>query len=103
MIVSFLYLVVFILGAIYEGWRIFSLIGSIGACNNALADLDPGTAAFSQMQGMLTGNIIELIIVCVLLLLTVICIFRFIWYAIIQNAAFLLRTKTSDVLKTTNN
>lgn len=102
MIVSFWYLAAFILSGLYEGWRIYALIGSIGANNNALSVLDPGTAAYSQVQGIMTGNIIELVIVSVLLLLSIICIIKFIWYTIIKNAAYLLKTKTSDVIKTTN-
>ncbi len=103
MIVSFLYLAVFILTGVYEVWRIISLFGSIWSCNQALSTLDPGTAAYSQLQGVITGSTVELVIVFALLILTLICIFRFIWYAIIQNAAMILKTKTSDVIKTTNN
>ncbi len=102
MIVSFLYLGVFFLSGIYEVWRMISLFGAVGACNAALSDLDAGTAAYAQLQTALTGNIIELVIVALLLVLTIICIIRFIWYTIIQNAAMILGNKTKDVIKTTN-
>ena len=103
MIVSFLYLVVFLSGGAYEVWRIIALVSSIGTLNEALSKIDADSVAYSQVQFAITGNIIELIVVIVLLILTIICIIRFIWFTFIQNAAFLLKTKTSDVIKTTNN
>lgn len=102
MVVSFLYLAFFILSGAYEIWRIVSIAGSFDGLNRAIEELDQTGAAYTQLQSVLTGSIIELVILSVLLLINIICIIRFIIYTLIGPAAYLLKTKTSDVLRTSN-
>ena len=94
---------VLLLSGIYEGFSLVRAINSLLSLNNALNDLDPGTAAYMQAEGLRNDTIFQIICCSALLLLTLICLLRFVRWAIIGNIAYMTHNTTKDFLKTTNN
>ena len=95
--------VVLVLSAAFEGWKLFRAVNSLAGLDQALKSLDPDTAAYIQVEALKSSTIVEIVICSVLLLLTAICIIRFIRWAIIGNIIYLAHNTTKDFLKTTNN
>ena len=99
---DFLTGIVLLLSGIYEGYRLVHAVNALSIYNTALEEISPDTAAFVQMQQMQSESMIEIIVCGILLLLTMICLIRFIRYAIIGNLIYLTHNTTKDFLKTTN-
>ena len=94
---------VLLLSAVYEGYRLYHAVNALAALNSAAASLDTDTAAFIQTEAMKNDTIVEIVCCSALLLLTLICLIRFIRWAIIGNIIFLTHNTTKGFLKTTNN
>lgn len=94
--------VVLFLSGGYEAYRIFKAVNSLSALQEAVKTVDADTSAYIQIQSVMTDNIIEIIVCSALLILTLICIIRFIRWAIIGNIIYLTHNTTKDFLKTTN-
>jgi len=90
---------VLLLSGIYEGFSLVRAINSLLSLNNALNDLDPGTAAYIQAEGLRNDTIFQIICCSALLLLTLICLLRFVRWAIIGNIAYMTHNTTKDFLK----
>ncbi len=95
-------LIVLLLSGIYEGYRLFGLIGSINEIGAGMAAVSADSAAYGQLQSLQSGMITETIVCGVLLLLTVICLIGYVRYVIIRNLSFIFSNVTKDVIKTTN-
>ncbi len=95
--------IVLILSGIYEGYRLFGLIGSLNDIGVSMTDVSANSAAYGQLQSVQSGMITEAIICGVLLILTVICLIGYIRYVIVRNLSFIFGNVTKDVIKTTNN
>ena len=93
---------VLLLSAVYEGYRLYHAVNALAALNSAAAGLDTDTAAFIQTEAMKNDTIVEIVCCSALLLLTLICLIRFIRWAIIGNIIFLTHNTTKGFLKTTN-
>lgn len=94
--------IVLILSGIYEGYRLFGLIGSINEIGVGMAAVSADSTAYGQLQSLQSGMITETIVCGVLLLLTVICLIGYVRYVIIKNLSFIFNNVTKDVIKTTN-
>lgn len=99
---DFLTGIVLLLSGIYEGYRLVEAVNTLTIYNTALGEINSDTAALAQIQQMQGGCIIEIIVCGVLLLMTLICLIRFIRYAVVGNLIYLTHNTTKDFLKTTN-
>lgn len=99
---DFLTAIVLVLSGVYEGYRLVSAVNVLNDYSTAMANVGQETAAFAQLQSAQTNAIIEIVICGVLILLTLICLFRFIRYALVRNLSYLLSNTTRGFLKTTN-
>ena len=95
--------IVLILSGIYEGYRLFTIIGSYGDISKSLFEISSNSIAFDQLQGMQSGMITEAVVCGILLLLTIISLIAYIRYVIVKNLSFIFNNVTKDVIKTTNN
>ena len=94
--------VVLLLSTIYEGWRLYGSINTLIVLNDQLGSINEDTAAFVQIEAIRSSSITEIIILSALLILTLICLLRFIRWAIIGNIMYMTQNTTKDFLKTTN-
>ena len=92
--------VVLVLSGIYDGYRLLLAINTFSA--SAMTSVSPDTAAYGVLENVKNTALIEIIICSVLLILTIICIIRFIRLAIIGNIIYLTHNTTKDFIKTTN-
>ena len=99
---DFLSMLLMLLSGIYEGFRIRTLYEAIAEIDRQLQGADLSAAVISQMQAARTASVVEIIICGALLLLTVICLLRGIKYLIVNNIIMFAKTRTSDIIKTTN-
>ncbi len=94
--------IVLLLSGVYEGYRLFTIIGSYGDISRSLFEISSNSIAFDQLQGMQRGMITEAVVCGILLLLTIISLIAYIRYVIVRNLSFIFNNVTKDVIKTTN-
>ncbi len=93
---------VLFLSCIYEGYRLVYAINALVEYSQTIGSIDTDTTAFLQMESVKNNSIFEIVICGVLLLLTLICLLRFIRWAIIGNIIYMTHNTTKDFIKTTN-
>ncbi len=94
--------VVLFLSTIYEGWKLYTSINTLIILNDQLGSIDADTAAYIQLEAIRNNSLTEIIILSALLILTLICLIRFIRWAIIGYIMYMTHNTTKDFLKTTN-
>lgn len=93
---------VLLLSGVYEGYRLFTIIGSYGDISRSLFGISSDSIAFDRLQGMQRGMMIEAVICGILLLLTIVCLILYIRNVLIRNLSIILNNITGDVIRTTN-
>ncbi len=99
---DFLTAAVLLFSGIFEGFRLANAISILQTCSAPVSPAEQDTIFMVQMEAMKNNAIIEIVVCAVLLLLTLICLIRFIRWAIIGNLIYMTHRTTQDFLKTTN-
>ena len=94
--------IVLLLSGIFEGYKLFQAVNSLALYNEAMSNASQNQTLLYQLEVIKNNSIFEIIVCSILLVLTIICLIRFIRLAIIGNIVYLAHNTTKDFLKTTN-
>ena len=94
--------IVLLLSGIFEGYKLFQAVNSLALYNKAMSNASQNQTLLYQLEVIKNNSIFEIIVCSILLVLTIICLIRFIRLAIIGNIVYLAHNTTKDFLQTTN-